>query len=137
MIEGTTNGNVNRQDTLLTRAQLALELKVSLRMVDMMLADGEITPMRLRGKLVRFYLPDVLQELREKAKTSKRGCTRKLPPGQSAKTSNIEHRTLNREEKTQRRRNGMWREGFDDAAEWMGYLVAMRSRAVTQRKLRL
>jgi hypothetical protein len=54
------------------------------------LADGEITPMRLRGKLVRFYLPDVLQELREKAKTSKRGCTRKLPPGQSAKTSNIE-----------------------------------------------
>jgi hypothetical protein len=32
----------------------------------MMLADGEITPMRSRGKLVRFYLPDVLQELREK-----------------------------------------------------------------------
>jgi hypothetical protein len=46
-------------------------------MVDMMLADGEITPMRLRGKLVRFYLPDVLQELREKAKTSKRGCCEK------------------------------------------------------------
>jgi len=78
MIEGTTNENVNRQDLLVTRAQLALELKVSLRMVDMMLADGEITPMRLRGKLVRFYLPDVLQKLREKAKTSKRGCTRKL-----------------------------------------------------------
>jgi len=61
-----------------TRAQLALELKVSLRMVDMMPADGEITPMRLRRKLVRFYLPDVLQELREQAKTSKRGCTRKF-----------------------------------------------------------
>ena len=45
MIEGTTNGNVSRQDLLVTRAQLALELKVSLRMVDMMLADGEITPM--------------------------------------------------------------------------------------------
>jgi len=42
--------------------------------------DGENTPMRLRGKMVRFYLPDVLQELREKAKTSKRGCTRKLQP---------------------------------------------------------
>jgi hypothetical protein len=70
----------NRQDLLVTRAQLALELKVSLRMVDMMLADGEITPMRLRGKMVRFYLPDVLQELREKAKTSKRNCTRKLEP---------------------------------------------------------
>jgi hypothetical protein len=31
---------------------------------DLMLADGDITPMRLRGKLVRFYLPDVLQELK-------------------------------------------------------------------------
>jgi hypothetical protein len=49
-------------------------------MVDLMLADGEITPMRLRGKLVRFYLPDVLQELREKAKTSKRGVTRRVQP---------------------------------------------------------
>ena len=40
--------------------------------------DGEITPMRLRGKLVRFYLPDVLQELREKAKTSKRNVARRV-----------------------------------------------------------
>ena len=80
MIEGTPNESVNRHDVLLTREQLAVELKVSLRLVDLMLADGEITPMRLRGKLVRFYLPDVLQELREKAKTSKRGCTRKLQP---------------------------------------------------------
>ena len=78
MIEGTQNSSVNRQDTLLTREQLAAELKVSLRLVDLMLADWEITPMRLRGKLVRFYLSDVLQELREKAKSSKRGCTRKL-----------------------------------------------------------
>jgi hypothetical protein len=86
---------MGEQNGLLTRAQLAVELKVSLRLVNCMLADGEITPMRLRGKLVRFYLPDVLQELREKAKTSKRGCTRKLPAAQSAKTSNIEHRTSN------------------------------------------
>jgi excisionase family DNA binding protein len=43
----------------LTRAELALALKVSLRTVDWMLADGEITPVRLRGKMVRFYLPDV------------------------------------------------------------------------------
>ncbi len=34
--------------------------------------DGEITPIRLRAKMVRFYLPDVLQELREKANCSKR-----------------------------------------------------------------
>jgi excisionase family DNA binding protein len=76
MIEGTTNGSVS--DVLLTRAQLALELKVSLRTVDMMLADGDITPVRLRGKLVRFYLPDVFQELREKAKTSKRNVARRV-----------------------------------------------------------
>jgi chromosome segregation ATPase len=44
----------------------------------MMLADGEITPMRLRGKLVRFYLPDVFQELREKAKTSKTNCAKNV-----------------------------------------------------------
>jgi hypothetical protein len=30
-----------------------------------------------------------------------------------AECQNIEHRNLNREEKTQRRRNGMWREGCD------------------------
>ena len=30
------------------------------------------------GKLVRFYLPDVLQELREKAKTSKRNVARRV-----------------------------------------------------------
>jgi len=78
MIEGTQNGSVNRQDTLLTREKLAEALDVSLRTVDMMLADGEITPMRLRGKLVRFYLPDVLQELREKAKTSKPSVARRV-----------------------------------------------------------
>ena len=78
MIEGTANESVNRQDVLLTRVQLAEALKVSLRSVDLMLADGEITPMRLRGKMVRFYLPDVLQELREKAKTSKRSVARRV-----------------------------------------------------------
>jgi hypothetical protein len=57
---------------------LAQALKVSLRTVDVMLADGEITPMRLRRKMVRFYLPDVLRELREKAKTSKRNCAKGL-----------------------------------------------------------
>ena len=46
--------------------------------VDLILADGEITPVRLREKMVRFYLPDVLQELREKAKTSKRNVARRV-----------------------------------------------------------
>ena len=53
---------------------------VSLRLVDLLLTDGEITPMRLGGKMVQSYLPDVLQELSEKAKTSKPACTRKLQP---------------------------------------------------------
>jgi hypothetical protein len=84
---GSLNGSVLPEQTvsqsptgdlLVTRARLALVLGVSLRTLDMMLADGDITPMRLRGKLVRFYLPDVLQELREKAKTSKRNVARKI-----------------------------------------------------------
>jgi excisionase family DNA binding protein len=54
MIEGTPNESVSRSDVLLTRERLAEALDVSLRTVDLMLADGEITPMRLRGKLVRF-----------------------------------------------------------------------------------
>jgi hypothetical protein len=58
--------------------KVAVAFKVSLRTVDLMLADGDITPVRLRGKLVRFYLPDVLQELREKAKTSKRNVARRV-----------------------------------------------------------
>ena len=67
-----------RRKTAADKREESEALKVSLRMVDMMLADGEITPMRLRGKLVRFYLPDVLQELREKAKTSKRNVARRV-----------------------------------------------------------
>ena len=77
-METETTGVENQPDRLLTRKELAEALKVSLRLVDTMLADEEITPVRLRGKLVRFYLPDVLQELREKAKTSKRAVTRRV-----------------------------------------------------------
>jgi len=54
-------------------------LMVSVSTVDRMLADGEITPIRLRGKLVRFHPADVLAELREKAQASKHACTRKAP----------------------------------------------------------
>jgi len=63
---------------LLTRHELARALNVSLRTVDQMIADHEITPIRLRGKLVRFHLPDVLAELRSRAQTSKHPCTRTL-----------------------------------------------------------
>ena len=75
---GATRRGGDTASYLLTREKLAEALDVSLRTVDLMLADGEITPMRLPGKLVRFYLPDVLQELREKAKTSKRNVTRRV-----------------------------------------------------------
>src|SRR5947209_20323688 len=72
-------------DCLLTRVELAKVLMVSVSTVDRMLADGEITPIRLRGKLVRFHLADVLGELREKAQMSKHGCTRREPVGGPAK----------------------------------------------------
>ena len=63
---------------LLTREELAVALGVAVRTVDRMLADGEITPVILRGWLLRFYLPDVVRQLMARALVSKRGCARKL-----------------------------------------------------------
>jgi excisionase family DNA binding protein len=63
---------------LLTRQGLAHALKVSLSTVDRMVADGDITPMRPHGKLVRFYLPDVVRQLVAIALVSKRGVTRRV-----------------------------------------------------------
>ena len=51
---------------------------MSLSTVDRLLADEEITPVRLRRKLVRYYLANVLGELREKANTSKRNVAREV-----------------------------------------------------------
>jgi hypothetical protein len=65
---------------LLTRTELADALQVSPRTVDRMQADGEITPVVLRGYLVRFYLPDVVRQLMARALISKRGGVRKLDP---------------------------------------------------------
>ena len=57
----------------MTREELAEALKVSLRTVDRMVAEGEISAVRLRGTLVRFYLPDVVRQLVATAMTRKRG----------------------------------------------------------------
>ena len=57
---------------LLTREELAVVLKVSLHTVDRMLADGELPQIRLRGRMVRFYLPDVVRALVATALTRKR-----------------------------------------------------------------
>jgi hypothetical protein len=69
--------------------------------------------MRLRGKMVRFYLPDVLQELREKAKTSKRncnhGCARINTDGEAAK-----ERT---ERKSKRQKDGGKKMSYPDGAK--------------------
>jgi excisionase family DNA binding protein len=58
---------------LLTREELAETLGVSVRTVHRMLADGEITPVRVRERLIRFYLPDVVRELVVTAMTRKHG----------------------------------------------------------------
>ena len=49
---------------MLTRGDLAAALQVSLSTVDRMIAAGDIEPLRPGGALVRFYLPDVLESLR-------------------------------------------------------------------------
>jgi excisionase family DNA binding protein len=72
---------------LLTRTELAEALRVSPRTVDRMQAEGEITPVMLRGYLVRFYLPDVVRQLMARALVSKRGCTRSLDAGEAVRRS--------------------------------------------------
>jgi hypothetical protein len=51
------------ENGFVTRHGLAVLLKVSVRTVDEMVADEEITPVRPHGPLVRFYVPHVIREL--------------------------------------------------------------------------
>ena len=60
----------------LTRFELAEVLKISVRTVDTMLAGDEIPYLRLHGKFIRFYLPDVVRHLTATALISKRGVSR-------------------------------------------------------------
>ena len=77
---------------LLTRRELADALRVSPRTVDRMQAEGEITPVVLRGFLVRFYLPDVVRQLMARALVSKRGCARNLDADEAVRRSQSEPR---------------------------------------------
>jgi excisionase family DNA binding protein len=70
---------------LLTAEGLARALQTSLRTVERLLADGEISAVRIGGRLVRFYLPDVLRELRAASGTSKRGCARREGSAEATK----------------------------------------------------
>ena len=55
-----------RDDWVVTIQGLAGVLKVSLKTVERMLKNGDITRMKgLPSDVVRFYLPDVLEELRQ------------------------------------------------------------------------
>jgi excisionase family DNA binding protein len=79
MTTGATDRNeVADHSGLLTKEGLALALKVSVSTVERMVADGEIIPVKPRGTLVRFYLPDVVRQLTANALTSKRGCARRI-----------------------------------------------------------
>jgi excisionase family DNA binding protein len=63
---------------VVTREELALVLRVSVRTVDKMVAAEEIPCMRLRD-LVRFNLPNVLRHLTATAMTRKHGPGKKTP----------------------------------------------------------
>jgi excisionase family DNA binding protein len=56
---------------LLTREELAEVLQISVRTVDAMLAAEELPCVRMRGAIVRFYLPDVVRHLTVTAMTRK------------------------------------------------------------------
>jgi excisionase family DNA binding protein len=65
----STGGGVQ----FITREELAEVLRVSLRTVDAMMAAEEIPFVRLRGVIIRFYLPDVVRQLTATALTRKSG----------------------------------------------------------------
>jgi excisionase family DNA binding protein len=66
------SGGEGERPRFLTREELAGALQVSLRTVDTMVLAGEIPHLRLKGYLVRFYLPDVVRHLTATALTCKR-----------------------------------------------------------------
>jgi len=56
----------------LTREELAEALQVSVRTIDAMVLEEGLPHLRLKGFLVRFYLPDVVRHLTATALTAKR-----------------------------------------------------------------
>ena len=52
----------------LTRRELAAVLKISVRTIDRLVADGELPVHRLGRKVVRFYLPEVVQAMDKETK---------------------------------------------------------------------
>jgi len=61
---------------ILTRRDLAETFQISLRTVDKMLAGEEIPYLRICGRFIRFYLPDVVEHLKATSLTSKRRVSR-------------------------------------------------------------
>ena len=49
---------------IVTKEELAEALKISVRTLERMVANGDITPLGPPGGRVRFCLPDVMEELR-------------------------------------------------------------------------
>ena len=49
---------------LFTRREMAAALHVSVRLLDEMRMAGELPAVLIRGRLVRFYWPDVLRKLK-------------------------------------------------------------------------
>jgi len=76
---------------VLTRAELAAVLRVSVRTVGRMVTTGDLPVMELGEDLVRFYLPDVLEALR----------SGKRKFGRRAGQSNIQHSTFNTQHPTE------------------------------------
>jgi excisionase family DNA binding protein len=62
--EGVASAAAAPGERLWKRKELAPVLRVSLRTLDTMVALGEIPCLRLRGRLIRFRLEDVLRKLK-------------------------------------------------------------------------
>jgi hypothetical protein len=60
-----------------TRQGLAGALRISVSLLDVMVRNGELTCLRIRGNLPRFYLPHVLRDLKAATASGKRRMARR------------------------------------------------------------
>jgi excisionase family DNA binding protein len=66
-----SNSALPTEETFLTKPELARLLKVSLRTITKMMAQGDLPYLKLNGRLVRFRLADVNRRLSETAVAGK------------------------------------------------------------------
>lgn len=83
-------GGGDGQAQFFTRQELAEALRVSVSLLDVMVRNGELTCLRIRGNLVRFYGPHVVRDLEAASASGKRRVARRRVEGLKIPNSNLQ-----------------------------------------------